>query len=141
MPSEIDPVRLVCPSQTIIGMGSHDSCIAIWVIDLRRLSIWLKTKLYLAAIAAPISFSRHRNKTFLRRRVSPTNPVVALDAEQLANKLAVATAAAAVVTTSAKCTRLLAPLVAKKPKFLSVRAVTVRFTAAIASVPTAVTRR
>jgi len=65
------------------------------------------------------------------------NPAVALDAEQPANKMTVAEAAedsAAVLVNHVRCTQLPVQTAEKKPKFPSVLAATVLFTAATASV-------
>jgi hypothetical protein len=74
----------------------------------------------------------------LQKKVSPTNLVVALTAEQLANKTTVVSVVVAVATATnnAKCILQLAQLAAPKPKFLSVRAATVLFIAETASAKT-----
>jgi hypothetical protein len=82
------------------------------------------------------SHSPLQNKTSTLKKVSPTNQAVALIAVVPVNKPTLVVASVAVVN-NAKCMKLLAQHVAYRPKFRSVRAVTVLYTAAIASVKTA----
>jgi hypothetical protein len=93
-------------------------------------------------IAAQNSFSLLLSKIFSQKKVSLTNPVVALSAEQPANnKTTVAVSvvvAATAASKNAKCTTQLALLVVLKPKFLSVQAMIVPFIAETASAKTAV---
>jgi hypothetical protein len=88
-------------------------------------------------IVALNSYSLLQNKTSMLKKVSPTNQVVARIAVAPVNKPTMVAVSVAVVN-NAKCMKLLVQLVAYKLKYRSVRAVTALYTAAIASVKTAV---
>jgi hypothetical protein len=73
--------------------------------------IWAKTKIYPAVIAAHNSFSVLQNKISTLRKGYLTNLVVALTAEQRANKMVVVVLIEAMIAPREKCTLLPARLV------------------------------
>ena len=84
------------------------------------------------SIIALNSFSPHRNKSSMQKKVFRMNPVVALPAALLANSVP-----AVPTVPSVKCTKLSVLSVASRLRFLSVPVAIVRFIAATATPKTA----